>query len=211
MDLPRVLAFAAIALVVMVIPGPSVLFVVSRAVSMGRQAALGAVVGNAAGEFVLVLVVALGLGQLLERSALAFTVVKLLGAGYLCYLGVLAWRRRRSVAAELSATATPSSRIRILRDGLVVGISNPKSMVFFAAVLPQFADRSLGHVPLQLLVLGLVWVAIALASDSTWALAAGTARSWLTQRPRQLERAQGASAVVMLGLGVGLAVSSRTN
>lgn len=211
MDLTRLLAFAAIALLVIVIPGPSVLFIVSRAVSLGRRAALGTVVGNSLGEFVQVLVVALGMGQLLERSALAFTVVKLVGAVYLLYLGVMAWRGRHSAARELVTAASPLSRRRILRDGLVVGLTNPKSMVFFAAVLPEFVDRSLGHATLQLLVLGLVWVGIALISDSTWALAAGTARGWLAGRPRQLERAQGASAVVLVGLGVGLAVSSRAS
>lgn len=211
MDLPRLLAFGAITLLVIVIPGPSVFFIVSRAVSLGRGAALGTVVGNSVGEFVQVLVVALGMGQLLERSSTAFTVVKLLGAAYLLYLGVLAWRQRRSAAAELVHPSSAPSRWRIARDGFVVGLTNPKSMVFFAAVLPEFVDRSLGHTSLQLLVLGLVWVGIALISDSAWALAAGTARAWLARRPRQLERAQGASAVVMVGLGVGLAVTSRAS
>lgn len=118
------------------------------------------------------------------------------------------WQGRRSVAAELAAKTSPRGCQRILRDGVLVGVSNPKSMVFIAAVLPEFVDRSLGHPALQLLVLGLVWVGIA---DSLWALAAGTARGWLARRPRQLERAQGASAVVMVGLGIGLAVTSRTS
>jgi threonine/homoserine/homoserine lactone efflux protein len=211
MDVPRILAFGAIALLVIVIPGPSVLFIISRAVSLGRGAALATVVGNSLGEFLQVLVVALGMGQLLERSALAFTMVKLVGATYLLYLGVLAWRGRRSGTAELALKSLPRSRWRILRDGLVVGATNPKSMVFFAAVLPEFLDRSLGHTSLQLLILGLVWVAIALISDSAWALAAVTTRGWLARRPRWLERAEGASAVVMISLGVGLAVTSRTS
>ncbi|MGC2191143.1 MAG: LysE family translocator, partial [Candidatus Dormiibacterota bacterium] len=133
MDLPRLLAFGAITLLVIVIPGPSVFFIVSRAVSLGRGAALGTVVGNSVGEFVQVLVVALGMGQLLERSSTAFTVVKLLGAAYLLYLGVLAWRQRRSAAAELVHPSSAPSRWRIARDGFVVGLTNPKSMVFFAA------------------------------------------------------------------------------
>lgn len=208
MDLPRLFAFGAIALLVIVLPGPSVLFIVSRAVTLGRRAALVTVLGNSVGEFLQVLVVALALGPLLERSVGAFTVVKLFGAAYLVYLGVRAWQGRRSVAAELAAKTSPRGCQRILRDGVLVGVSNPKSMVFIAAVLPEFVDRSLGHTALQLLVLGLVWVGIA---DSLWALAAGTARGWLARRPRQLERAQGASAVVMVGLGIGLAVTSRTS
>jgi len=123
----------------------------------------------------------------------------------------MAWQGRRSVAAELAAKTSQQGCQRILQDGVLVGVSSPKSMVFIAAVLPEFVDRSLGHTALQLLVLGLVWVDIALVSDSLWALAAGTARGWLARRPRQLERAQGVSAVVMVGLGIGLAVTSRTS
>ncbi|MGA8206623.1 MAG: LysE family translocator [Candidatus Dormiibacterota bacterium] len=211
MDLPRTLAFSLIALVVIAIPGPSVLFIVSRAVSLGRRAALGTVLGNSLGEFAQVVVVALGMGQLLQRSAAAFTAVKLVGAGYLIYLGLRAWARRRSVASELMAPTARRSDWRILRDGLVVGATNPKTMVFIAAVLPDFVDRSLGHVTVQLMILGLVWVSIALISDGAWGMAAGTARGWLVDRPRHLQRAQTVSAVVMVGLGVGLAVSSRTS
>jgi threonine/homoserine/homoserine lactone efflux protein len=211
MDLARLVAFGAIALVVIAIPGPSVLFIVSRAVSLGRGGALVTVLGNAGGEFIQVLVVAVGMGQLLERSALAFSAVRLVGAAYLCYLGVQAWRGRRSAAAALGATTSPRGPVRLLRDGLIVGVSNPKSMVFFAAVLPEFVERARGHTVVQLLLLGLVWVAIALVSDSTWALVAGTARSWLVGRPARLRQAQGASAIVMVGLGVGLAVSSRAS
>jgi threonine/homoserine/homoserine lactone efflux protein len=211
MDLTRVLAFSLIALVVIVIPGPSVLFIVSRAVSLGRRAALGTVLGNSLGEFAQVVVVALGMGQLLERSALAFTVVKLLGACYLIYLGVRAWVRRRIVASELMTSTGRRSDWKILRDGLVVGVTNPKTMVFVVAVLPEFINRSLGHITVQLLVLGLVWVGIALICDSVWGLSAGRARSWLAGRPSQLQRAQAASALVMVGLGVGVAVTSRTS
>src|SRR5487761_1107011 len=209
MDWARLAAFAVVALVVIAIPGPSVLFVVSRAVALGRRAALGTVVGNSLGELLQVLVVALGMGPLLERSAIALTVVKLVGAAYLGYLGVSTWRGRRRPALAPQAVSPPRSRAAILRDGLVVGASNPKSMVFFAAVLPEFVVQ--GQAPFQFLVLGLVWVAIALLSDSVWAVAAGTARGWLARRPRQLEHAQGASAVVMVSLAVGLAATSRAS
>jgi len=204
------LAFSLMALVVIAIPGPSVLFIVSRAVSLGRRAALGTVLGNSLGEFAQVVVVALGMGQLLQRSAAAFTAVKLVGAGYLIYLGVRTWARRRRVATELMAPSVRRSDWQILRDGLVVGATNPKTLVFIAAVLPEFVDRELGQVTLQLLVLGLVWVAIAIISDGAWGMAAGTARGWLAGRPRQLQRAETVSAAVMVGLGVGVAVTSRT-
>ncbi|MGP8248619.1 MAG: LysE family translocator [Candidatus Dormibacteria bacterium] len=209
MDLPRLLAFSLIALAVIAIPGPSVLFIVSRAVSLGRRAALVTVLGNSLGEFGQVLLVALGMGQLLQRSALAFTVVKLLGACYLIYLGVRAWVRRRIIASELMTPAGHRGDGQILRDGLVVGATNPKTMVFIAAVLPEFINRSLGHITVQLPALGFVRVGIALISDSAWGLAAGSARGWLVGRPRHLQRAQTVSAVVMVGLGVGVAVTSR--
>jgi threonine/homoserine/homoserine lactone efflux protein len=205
------LAFSLIALVVIAIPGPSVLFIVSRAVSLGRRAAVGTVLGNSLGEFAQVVVVAMGMGQLLQRSAMAFTAVNLVGACYLIYLGVRAWARRSSVASELMAPVARRSDWQILKDGLVVGATNPKTMVFIAAVLPDFVDRTLGHVMVQLLILGLVWVGIALISDGAWGMAAGTARRWLVGRPRHLQRARTVSAVVMLGLGVGVAVTSRTS
>ncbi len=209
MDAPRALAFAAIALVVIAVPGPSVLFIVGRAVAVGRRAALITVLGNTLGEMLQVLVVALGMGELLQRSALIFTVVKLLGAAYLCYLGLMTWRQRRGPVAEGAAGASRRAGRHALKAGLVVGATNPKSMVFLAAVLPQFAQPSLGHLPIQLLGLGLVWAAIAIVSDSAWAFLAGSARDWLLRRPGHLEHAQGASAVVMVGLGAGLALSSR--
>ena len=97
----------------------------------------------------------------------------------------------------------------MLRDGFIVGVSNPKAIVFFAAVLPQFADRSAGQVPVQLLLLGAVFMAIALVSDSMWAIIAGTARSWFARSPRRLELIGGAGGLVMIGIGASLALTGR--
>jgi threonine/homoserine/homoserine lactone efflux protein len=97
----------------------------------------------------------------------------------------------------------------ILRDGIVVGLSNPKSIVFFAAVLPQFADPRAGHVPAQMLLLGAVFMAIAVLCDSTWALAAGTARAWFAASPRRLELVDGTGGLVMIGIGASLALTGR--
>jgi threonine/homoserine/homoserine lactone efflux protein len=144
------------------------------------------VLGNAAGAYTQVVVVALGLGTLIERSATLFTAVKLVGAMYVVFLGVQAFRHRERLASVIDAATAPRGTRRILREGYVVGITNPKSAVFMAAVLPQFADPGRGHVPLQLLLLGLVFVAIALVSDSIWGLAAGSARVWLGRSPRRL-------------------------
>ena len=202
-------AFALASAVLIAIPGPSVLFVVSRAVVLGRRAALATVVGNCAGVYLQVIAVALGLGVLLERSAAVFTTVKLIGAGYLVWLGVRTFLNRRELAAALLLPVSPTSDRRILKDGFVVGLTNPKAAVFFAAILPQFAEQTSGQVPLQMLVLGLVFVAIALVLDSVWAIAAGTARERLAASPRRLEAIGGAGGVVLVGLGVGLALSGR--
>ncbi|MGA2282080.1 MAG: LysE family translocator [Candidatus Dormibacteria bacterium] len=209
MDPGRTLAFAGVALLVILLPGPSVLFIVSRSLSLGRRLALMTVVGNECGELVQVCAVALGIGALVAVSDLAFTAVKLAGAAYLVFLGIQTVRGRRLLAGTATGSAAGTSRRRALWQAFVVGISNPKTMVFFAAVLPQFADRSLGHVPVQLLVLGLVWTVIALVCDTGWALAASSARAWLTGPRGRLGRLRWGSGAVMVGLGVGLAISGR--
>ena len=202
-------AFTVTAAVLIAVPGPSVLFVISRGVALGRRAALLTVLGNAAGVLLLVLAVAAGLGAVLERSTVLFDGVRLLGAAYLVYLGVQTFRHRRSLAAALYAPVEPTVLRRILADGFLVGMFNPKVIVFFMAVLPQFVDRSAGAVPVQLLTLGAIFCAIGLLCDSLWALLAGAARSWLVSSPRRLAAIGGTGGLVMIGLGAGLAVSGR--
>jgi threonine/homoserine/homoserine lactone efflux protein len=208
MDPSRMLAFAGVALLVILFPGPSVLFIVSRSLSLGRRPALISVAGNQLGEFAQVCAVALGIGAVVAASATAFTVIKLIGAAYLVYLGAQTIRTRH-VAADTAAAPTGTRRRRVFWQAFVVGISNPKTTVFFAVVLPQFADPRLGHIPLQLLVLGLLWAGIALVSDTAWALVAGTARGWLTGSRARLSRVRAGTGAVMIGLGVALAVSGR--
>jgi threonine/homoserine/homoserine lactone efflux protein len=203
----HLLAFALLSFILIVVPGPNVLFVISRSLMLGRAAGVSTAVGGQIGVYAQVAAVALGVGTLVERSVAVFSIIKLAGAAYLVYLGVQAIRHRRSLAASLDVAAKKKTLTRILRDGFVVGATNPKAIVFFAAVLPQFADRSVGHVPLQMLLLGAVFIAIAVLCDSTWALAAGTARSWLVRSPRRLELIGGAGGVVMIGIGASLAVS----
>ncbi len=183
----NLLAFAIVSLIFVAIPGPSVLFTVSRALALGRRPALLTVVGNAAGVYVHVIAVALGIGVIVERSVAAFTVLKLAGAAYLVYLGFQALRHRQSLATLLEQPGGRYTTSRVVGDGFAVGITNPKSVVFFAAVLPQFVDPASGYVPLQLLLLGAVSIAAALASDSVWAIVAGTAREWFARSPRRLE------------------------
>ncbi|MFJ4810439.1 LysE family translocator [Streptomyces longwoodensis] len=205
----RLLAFAAMSFLLIVVPGPSVLFVVGRALAQGRRAALTTVVGNTLGAYVLVVAVALGVGSLVERSVLVFTALKLAGAAYLVYLGVKAWRRRGSLRASFAAEGAGRGRLRTLWEGFAVGVANPKTIVFFAAVLPQFVDREQGHVVAQMLLLGLVFNAIALASDSVWGLTAATARTWFARSPRRLSLVGGAGGLAMIGLGIGVAATGR--
>jgi len=214
-------AFTALAFALVVVPGPSVMFVVSRAITFGRRTALLTVGGNAAGVFAQVVLVAVGLGVVVERSVAVFTAIKLLGAGYLVWLGVQAVRHRRRLSGVLVDVGTERATgdtigtgigtRSAVRDGFVVGIANPKAIVFFAAILPQYATPQGAPVQLQMLALGLVFVVIALISDSAWGIAAGTARAWFGRSPRRVERLGAIGGATMIGLGVQLAISGRTN
>jgi threonine/homoserine/homoserine lactone efflux protein len=207
----HVLAFAAVVTVVIAIPGPSVLFTISRALTVGRRSALLTVAGNELGLCVQVVAVAFGVGAIVERSAEVLTAVKLAGAVYLAYLGVQAIRHRRSMAEALAARLSPVGPWRAVRDGFVVGVANPKSIVFFIAVLPEFTTAAAGHlpVPAQMLILGALFPVIALVLDSAWAALAGTARQWLVRSPRRLALIGGAGGLVMIGLGISLAATGR--
>ena len=205
----HLLAFALLSFVLIIVPGPNVLFVVSRSLMLGRLAGVGTAAGGQIGVYLQVVAVAFGIGALVQRSVAVFTVIKLASAGYLVYLGVQAIRHRRSLRDALEVAAQPRSFGRILRDGIVVGVSNPKVIVFFAAVLPQFVNRPAGHVQVQMLLLGSVFLAIAVVCDSSWALAAGTARAWLARSPRRLEMVGGAGGLAMIGIGASLAITGR--
>lgn len=205
----QLLGLSLVALVIIAIPGPSVLFVISRGVSLGSKAALATVVGNELGLLVQVVAVAFGLGAIVANSAAVFTAVKLVGAGYLIYLGIHTLRHRGDLASTLSVTGPPPGTRRILLEGVVVGATNPKSLLLFGAILPQFADAAAGHLPLQLLALGLVCVAIALVCDAAWALLSGAAGSWLGRAPRRLKALRGGAGAIMIGLGAQLALTGR--
>lgn len=205
----HLLAWALISFALIIVPGPNVLFVISRSLMLGRTAGVGTALGGQAGVYVQVTAVAFGIGTLVERSVALFSVIKFVGAAYVIYLGVQALRHRQSLAAALEGPAEKKTLRRILRDGFVVGISNPKAIVFFVAVLPQFVDRSAGDVPAQMLLLGAVFMAIAVLCDSTWALAASMARVWLARSPRRLELVGGTGGLVMIGIGASLALTGR--
>lgn len=205
----QLLAFAITAVVVIVIPGPSVLFVVGRALASGRRVALLSMLGNALGEYVQVIGVAFGVGALVEQSVAAFTVLKLAGGAYLVYLGIRTFRARRSLVAALAGSLAPASDRRSFAQGLTVGLTNPKTVVFLAAILPQFVSRSTGGVPAQILVLGAVFAAIAVLCDAVWATAAGGFRAWFARSPRRLELVGGTGGLAITAVGAGLLVTGR--
>jgi threonine/homoserine/homoserine lactone efflux protein len=207
----HLLAFCITALIVIAIPGPSVVFVISRSLTFGRGAGLATVAGNEVGVFVQVLAVAIGIGAIVSRSIAIFDAIKLLGAAYLVFLGVQAIRHRRTFGAEVVAGSPGHTTRRHFGDAFVVGLANPKAIVFFAAILPQFVDKSEGHVPLQILILGAIFVLIAAMSDGAWALSAGTARNWFTRAPRRLELMRAGGGIAMIAIGVRLAFTGRND
>jgi threonine/homoserine/homoserine lactone efflux protein len=206
----HLLPFLVTVYVLIVIPGPSVLFVISRGVALGRRAALATVLGNTTGLLFQLLVVVIGLGSILASSETVFTALKLIGAAYLVTLGLRSIRDRKKLAEALAPTTLGPRDVRtIVREGFVVGATNPKGLIIFTAVLPQFIDRSSGHPTLQLATLGVICVLIALISDGSWAIASGTARTWLGRSPARLERLSVGGGVTMIALGAGLALTGR--
>ena len=197
------------AIIIILAPGPSVLFVIARAVAWGRKIAVLTVAGNVMGSFVLSTLVALGLGPILQKWHITYIAVQWAGGLYLMYLGVDAIRKRAVHAADMTnqGPTAPSPR-QSIRDGFWVGVLNPKAIVFFAAVLPQFVDIKGGHVTVQLIFLGLVFCVLAFISDGMWGLLAGTARAWLATDNRRLERLRGTGGTIMILLGVAVLISA---
>lgn len=200
-------AFMLASVVLIVIPGPSVLFVIGRSLALGRVGGLLSVLGNAIGMLPLVAAVALGVGAIVAQSVVIFTIIKFAGALYLVHLGIQAIRHRADAAAAVDGDAPPRSHWRQLTEGFVVGITNPKTIAFFVAVLPQFVDFHAGSIPLQLFELGVVFVLLALLCDSIWAIAASAARDWFARSPKRASHLAATGGVMMIGLGGVLALS----
>lgn len=196
----NLLAFTVAALVLVVIPGPSVLFTIGRALALGRIGGLLSVLGNALGMLPLIVAVAFGVGGIVAQSVVLFTAVKIAGTLYLVFLGIQAIRHRGRAAAQANG-ALPRSAGRQLSESFVVGVTNPKTIAFFVAVLPQFIDVGAGAAPLQMMQLGLVFVALALACDSVWALAAAQARTWFGRSPKRIATLSATGGGLMIGLG----------
>ncbi len=206
----HLVAFAITAAVLIAIPGPSVLFTVGRALTVGRRAALLNVVGNTAGAYTQAMAVAVGLGAVVATSTAVYTALKLAGAVYLVFLGVQAIRHRRvQVEAAPVAPNRRDSRTYV-RQGFIVGVTNPKVLVLFVAAMPQFVDPD-RTVWTQVAVFGLVFALLALISDTIWALAASTARTWFARSPRRIARVNAGGGGLMIGLGIHVAVSGRAD
>jgi threonine/homoserine/homoserine lactone efflux protein len=193
-------AFLVASILFIQVPGPSLLFTIGRALTVGRREALLSVVGNGIGVTVQVLLVAVGLGAVLAASATAYTVIKVAGAAYVIWLGIQAIRHRRE-AREALEKQVSAARGHALRIGLVVGLTNPKTILFFVAFLPQFVDARAGHVGVQMALLGLVFGVMAICSDSVWALLAARAREWFARKPARLDTLGASGGAMMVGLG----------
>ncbi|KGA18051.1 hypothetical protein GM50_9875 [freshwater metagenome] len=205
----RLPEYIVAAMVIILAPGPSVLFVIARAIAWGRKTAVFTVAGNVTGAFALSTLVAIGIGPVLQRSDLAYAAIQWGGGLYLMYLGVDAIRKRRVHAEDMRNQGDFAPGIaRSMRDGFWVGALNPKGLVFYAAVLPQFVDREKGSVALQLILLGAVFSILAFFSDGTWGLLAGTARQWLATDAKRLEKLRATGGIVMIILGISVLISA---
>ncbi|WP_394826643.1 LysE family translocator [Pendulispora albinea] len=198
--------FISAALVLFVIPGPAVLYTVTRSVDQGRGAGVASAAGVATGSLAHVLAAAVGLSALLVSSAAAFSIVKYVGAAYLIYLGIKKFREG-PVAADDVKRAAPVPLREVYAQGVLVGVLNPKTALFFFAFLPQFVDPARGHVALQFSALGVLFAVMGFASDSIWALMAGSAARWLRGNAGFLRRQHYVAGTVYVGLGLATAVS----
>jgi threonine/homoserine/homoserine lactone efflux protein len=199
------LLFVAAALVLLLVPGPAVAYIVARSVAQGRSAGLVSVAGIHTGSVVHVVLAAAGVSALLYASLTAFTVVKLAGAAYLVLLGVQRLLRRGDDAGR--AEPAPAPAARVFGQGVVVNVLNPKTALFFLAFLPQFTSPARGPVALQIVVLGLCFIVLGLASDGCYALLAGTLAGRIRRTPRARRMLDRTSGVTLVGLGAAAALS----
>jgi threonine/homoserine/homoserine lactone efflux protein len=201
--------FAVAAVTLLLIPGPAVLYIVTRSVDQGRAAGLASVCGVHVGTLLHVAAAALGLSALLVSSATAYDTVRWLGAAYLVWLGVrrLLARDEDVPAAAAGHDAHRPGLGRIFAQGVVVNVLNPKTALFFFAFLPQFVDTSRGSVPFQVVVLGAAFVLLGLLSDGAYALLASTGAGWLRRRPKVARASRLVSGGVLISLGVTTALA----
>lgn len=196
--------FLTAAVLIIVLPGPSVLFTIGRAIAYGKSAAVLTVLGNSLGALVLAGLAAAGVGPLVQRSQSLLIAVQLVGAGYLVYLGVQAWRSRHTHAAPAMTHSARTRGATLVREGFSVGVLNPKTAVFFATVMPRFIEPGSPSVPWSLFLMGAMFVAIAFVSDSGYGLLAGQLRSSFESNPAAVGRLAAVGGCMIMALGLAL-------
>lgn len=200
-DLHTILAFIGTSLLLLIIPGPAVLYIIAKSTEQGRKAGMASVAGIEAGTLVHVFASAVGISALLLASATAFSILKYAGAFYLIWMGLKKICTRQPVNI-VAADSSRQSAGRIFLQGAIVNILNPKTALFFFAFLPQFVNPANGAVTAQLIVLGMIFVLLATITDSIYALAAGSLSKWLKRQPRYLVIQHYVSGVIYVFLGV---------
>lgn len=198
-----ILEFTIASAAIILVPGPSVMFTIARAVSWGKATAMLTVLGNALGMFALSVLVAFGIGPILQRYELLLAGVQIVGGLYLVYLGYEALKTRHIQASELTAvTQAKPATMKNLQQGFMVGFLNPKAIVFIAAVFPQFVDPAGAAVSMQLLLFGVIWCALAIIGDGMWAMVVGSSRDWFVTSRNRLVAVRTSGGIVMVGLGL---------
>ena len=206
LDTHLLLSFCMTAAVIVVMLRSSVMFIVSRALAVGRPAAVAAAAGNSLGATFQGVLAAFGVGSIIAESELLYDVIRFGGAVYLVSVGARTLMNRRLAEVD-GAHADGGGRRRELRQGFLVGATNPKTIVFFAAALPQFVDRDRGYVVLQMLALLAVYGCMSWFSDTSWGVAGGSIRRWLAASPRRIERLIGVGGCCIIGVGAWMALS----
>lgn len=199
--LQNIVTFIAFALVIIAIPGPSVMFAISRALVLGKRGAVLTVVGNGIGVFGQALAVSIGLGVLIQSNDVLMHVIRLAGAAFLMYLGITAIRHRRD-GLDLTAPVTAPTSSHILRESIVVGLSNPKTIVFFSAAFPQFVVSGGSPIVWQMVELSVIFVIFGISGDAIYALSAGAARDWFAKSPSRVVTMRTIGGVAMTTLGL---------
>ncbi len=195
----NLLGFLVLAIVIIVVPGPSVIFAIGRALVLGTRLAVISVLGNALGVGLQIVVVSLGLGVLIQQAPGLFFAIKIIGALIIAYLGVRAFIDRANL--DLSQKDSSSSRA-VLKQSIIVGITNAKTFVFFVAALPSFVSPLDGNPTVQMLVLGVIFSVIGIASDMVYAVAAGKARDWLSTSQKRIATFRGLGGLALTLLGI---------
>jgi threonine/homoserine/homoserine lactone efflux protein len=206
LDSSLLISFCMTVAVIVIVPGPSVLFIVSRALTVGRSGAIAAATGDSLGQTVQGLLAACGIGALVAESEVLYNVIKFGGALYLLWMGVMTLKHRQFAASGASSTEVVERRAE-LRKGFIVGATNPKTIVFFIAALPQFVDHQRGNVLVQMLVLLFIYGLLGWAADTMWGIAGGSIRNWSATAPRRIERLIGGGGLCIIGVGAWLALS----